>query len=74
MTATGTVTRVIRHPTDHGSLYLTVIIDGRRYRYLQTGQPVPARGDTITLTGVPMIGYKHANVGAARVTIHGKGG
>jgi hypothetical protein len=70
MTISGTVSKVIRRATPHGSVYLTVDIDGSRLRYLQTFQPVPRRGDKITLEGMPIMGRKSANVGAVSITIH----
>ena len=75
MEIVGTVEKVIRRRTDYGSTYLTVDIDRyghvARMRYLHGFEPVPKRGDKITLEGMPLVGFKRSNVGAVRVTIHG---
>ena len=74
MNITGTVKSVTRRPKPHGSLYLTVDVDGQRVKYLQTYQLIPEPGQKVEIAGVPMVGYKDVNVGAAVVRIIPEGG
>ena len=78
MSVIGTVTKVCRRRTDGGNLRLLVdvMIDGSGYttrlRYLQVRQPIPQRGQHVSITGVPLDlkGRKpNTNIGAVKVSI-----
>lgn len=78
MSVIGTVTKVCRHKTDGGNLRLLVdvLTDDTGYttrlRYLQVRQPIPAKGQHVSITGVPLDlkGRKpNTNIGAVKVAI-----
>ncbi len=70
MTCSGTVTKVIRRVKPYGSVHMTVELDGRsKFKYLQGGQPVPKRGEKVEISGMPMVGFKDVNVGAAEIRV-----
>ena len=77
MSVIGTVTKVCRHKTDGGNLRLLVDVltdNGyqTRLRYLQVRQPIPERGQHVSITGVPLDlkGRKpNTNIGAVRVSV-----
>lgn len=78
MEVTGTVEKVIRRQTGKGNLLLLVDVttDDNAYRtrlrYLQVRQPIPAKGQHVSITGVPLDlkGRKpNTNIGAVRVGI-----
>lgn len=78
MEVTGTVEKVIRRQTGKGNLLLLVDVttDDNAYRtrlrYLQVRQPIPAKGQHVSITGVPLDlkGRKpNTNIGAVRVSI-----
>ena len=69
MTVSGTVTRVTRRVKSYGSVHMTVEIDGRKWKYLQGSQPVPKRGQKVEISGMPMVGFKDVNIGAAEVRV-----
>jgi hypothetical protein len=79
MKITGKVVKTRATKTPHGSRYLavTIALDSRdvTMRYLQGFEPVPLKGQRITLEGMPMImaprkGRPKVNVGAVHITIH----
>ena len=71
MEITGTVTNVRTTRTDHGSTYTRMTLDDKStLKFLSTGKTIPTRGQTVTISGVPMMGNKRANIGAATVKIH----
>ena len=75
MTVTGLVTRVVRRGTPHGSRYFAVTIKRPgthdiTLKYLHGFEPEPARGQTITIEGMPMVGFPRVNIGGISVTIH----
>lgn len=78
MSVVGTVTKIVRHKTDMGNLRLLVDVMtddtgySTRLKYIQVRQPIPARGDHVAITGVPLElkGRKPGtNIGAVSVTI-----
>ena len=74
MTVTGTVIKVIHRPTPHGSVYLTVDVQGdsghvSRLRYLKSFTTAPARGQRVRIDGMPLMGFPKANIGAETVTV-----
>ncbi len=84
MEVTGTVTKTRRVRASYGSVYLSTDIEtspGRtiRLRYLQSFVAVPARGDHVTITGMPMMLTPKRgrsltpNIGGVRVQIHREG-
>lgn len=78
MEVTGNVEKVVRRRTGLGNLMLLVdvLTDDMNYRtrlrYLQVRQPIPVKGQHVSITGVPLDlkGRKpNTNIGAVRVTI-----
>jgi hypothetical protein len=76
MTVTGLVMSTRRTATAHGSAYMRVVISPHdsppghtvALRYLAGHEGhTPARGDTVTVTGLPMVGYKRVNIGGVTV-------
>lgn len=74
----GTVTKVTRRVKGHGSVYLTVKLSRQvsdaisqpvTLRYLQTFETVPAEGQVVAISGVPLVGYKDSNIGGVSVRI-----
>ena len=49
---------------------MTVEVDGRKFKYLQGGQPVPVRGQKIEITGMPMVGLTGHTGRLPRFCIH----
>jgi hypothetical protein len=75
MSITGTVTKVIRRRTPHGSAYLTVDVQApsghtSRLRYLQSFTTAPVKGQVVTIEGMPLMGFPRVNIGAVRVQVH----
>jgi len=81
MTITGTVTRVVRRTTAHGSVFLSVTIDRGdagpvTMTYLKSFTEAPVKGQRITLEGMPVIndrprrGSYRANIAAVKLTVH----
>lgn len=76
MTVTGTVTKTVRRVKPHGSVYLTVYVARENTHdipltFLWHGEQRPAKGQTVTIEGMPMMDSRSpANVGAAKLTIH----
>jgi hypothetical protein len=83
MEITGRIITVRRMRTDHGSTFIRITIarDGAMdssavaLTYLHGFEPIPARGDRITITGMPMMtsprkGSYRTNVGGVEVIIH----
>lgn len=77
MAVSGRVEKVIRRTTDRGNLMLLVDVltddnDYRtRLRYINVRQPIPAKGQHVTITGVPLElkGRFPTNIGAVKVDI-----
>ena len=77
MSVVGTVEKVVRHKTDKGNtrLLVDVLTDTgyrSRLKYIQVRQPIPAKGQHVSITGVPLDlkGRKPGtNIGAVSVTI-----
>ena len=77
MSVTGTVTKVVRHKTEMGNLRLLVDVltddtgYGTRLRYIQVRQPIPVKGQHVTISGVLLNfeGKQKTNIGAVSVTI-----
>ena len=79
MQITGTVTSVRRRRTDHGSMYVTIGIarpgtHNIRLTWLHGWEAVPARGQLVTVTGIPLM-FRPArgirsNISIDRVTVH----
>lgn len=74
MEVTGTVVKVNRYRKSYGSTFVRVTVveaSGQNVtlKYLGDGKPTPAKGQRVTITGVPMTGG-WSNVGGASVTVH----
>lgn len=77
MEITGTVEKIVKRKTDKGNTILMVDVltdnDFRsRLRYIQVRQPIPLKGQRVSITGVPLElkGRFPTNIGAVRVTIN----
>jgi len=75
---TGTVAKVMRRRSEMGNLVLTVdvVLDSSgfqtRLRYLQVRQPIPVKGQHVSISGVPLDlkGRKpNTNIGAVKLSI-----
>ena len=74
---TGTVEKVIRRKTSKGNVLLLVdvVTDDMNYRtrlrYLQVRQPIPVKGQHVSISGIPMElkGRFPTNIGVVRVKI-----
>ena len=68
MQATGTVTAVRRTHSKAGSPYAAVTLDdGATLKFIALGY-VPTKGERITISGIPMVGYTRVNLGGVRIT------
>jgi hypothetical protein len=74
MTVTGTVTKVIRRTTPHGSVYITTDIAREagtvRLKYLSSHNRLVVKGQHVTIDGMPMMGSTRTNIGGVRITVH----
>lgn len=80
MEVTGTVTSVRHRSTRYGSRYLTVTLarpgtHDIRFTYLHTFEPEPAKGQLITITGMPLMyspqrGHITTNISVFKLTVH----
>ena len=83
MELTGKIITVRRMRTDHGSTFIRITIarDGAMdssavpLTYLHSFEPIPARGNRITITGMPMMtsprkGSYRTNIGGVEVIVH----
>ena len=79
MEVTGTVTKVVHRRSSAGSRYLSVTLRSdtggtSRLTYLQTFAPEPVKGQTVRISGIPMMcapkrGTITTNIGAVRVEV-----
>lgn len=73
MDATGTVTKIIKRKTEHGSVYIRLTLDDKHtFKYLHTFESLPNKGDRVTISGVPMVGFKKTNIGGVHIRIEQK--
>lgn len=80
MEVTGIVASVRRMHTKHGSTFIRAVISRPGTHdipltWLHGFEPVPARGQRVTITGMPMMtsprkGSYRTNIGAVALTIH----
>lgn len=64
MEITGTVTRVGKRVTEHGSVFVSVQLDNNPvFKYLKGFDPIPEKGTRVTISGIPMLLNKRTNIG-----------